>query len=206
MCGRYTLRTNTPEVAEFFDVESQLELFPRFNIAPTQMNPVIRQNHRSRELSLMRWGFIPFWAKDSKIGYRMINARSEVIAKSYRLSLKNQRCLVLADGWYEWKNKAPYHFRKPDHHPFAFAGLWSTWKDLETFTILTAESAGIAAGYHDRMPVILNREDYDVWADPTTNGFDLLETIVQNRDREVEVVAANPCVGNVRNETPDCLS
>ena len=203
MCGRYTLRTN---IVDLFDVESQFDFIPRFNIAPTQMNPVIRQNRGFREMSLMRWGFIPFWAKDSKIGYRMINARSEEIAKSYRPSLKNQRCLVLADGWYEWKNKVPYHFRKVDNQPFAFAGLWSTWKDMETFTILTAESAGVASGYHARMPVILRDEDCGVWTDPNTNGFDLIETIVENRDCEVEVVAANPCVGNVKNETPDCLN
>lgn len=206
MCGRYTLRMNSLELAEVFGVDPQPELFPRYNIAPTQMNPVIRANQGSRELSLMRWGFIPPWAKDEKIGYRMINARSEEIAKSYKPALKSKRCLVLADGWYEWKDKKPFHFRMPDNEPFAFAGLWSAWNDLETFTIFTAESEGIASGYHDRMPVILPSNAYDVWTDPSIDGNDLIEEMVHGREMNIKVVAANQCVGNVRNESPECLN
>ncbi|WP_417851699.1 SOS response-associated peptidase [Thalassoglobus sp.] len=206
MCGRYTLRMNPLELAEVFGVEPQPELLPRFNIAPTQMNPVIRLSEGSRELSLMRWGFIPPWAKDEKIGYRMINARSEQIAKSYKPALKSKRCLVLADGWYEWREKKPFHFRMPDNQPFAFAGLWSAWRDIETFTIFTAQSDGIASEYHDRMPVILSPDAYDVWADPSIDGNDIIEEIVQGRQMDIEVVAANQCVGNVKNESPDCLN
>lgn len=205
MCGRYTLRTNPIELAEIFEVEISNEILPRFNIAPTQLNPVVLHEQGQRLLSLMRWGFIPPWAKDHKIGYRMINARSEEVAKSYKPSLKSKRCLVLADGWYEWKNKQPYHFRMVDEQPFAFAGLWSTWNDLQTFTIFTAESAGVAASYHDRMPVILPCDAYDVWIDSNLDGEDLIEDMVHNRVTNIEVVAANPCVGNVRNETPMCL-
>lgn len=207
MCGRYTLRTNPIELAEIFDVQISEEIEPRYNIAPTQMNPVIwlDEDEGERRVTLMRWGFIPSWAKDHKIGYRMINARSEEIAKSYQTSLKNKRCLVLADGWYEWKEKKPYHFRMPDNQPFAFAGLWSSWNETQTFTIFTAESEGVATGYHARMPVILPVEAYDLWANPNLEGAEIIDSVVQNRLIDIEVVAANQCVGNVRNESPECL-
>ena len=180
MCGRYRLSRRKQLVEEHFDtVSDEPDWTPRYNIAPTQPVPVIRQNPKEprRELSLMRWGFIPSWAKDSSIAAQMINARSETAATkpAFRDPLTSRRCLIPADGFYEWKRtgkaKQPYCFEVNDGELFAFAGLWDRWKDptgqwIKSCSILTTTPNAVTARVHDRMPVILDRADHDLWLDP----------------------------------------
>jgi putative SOS response-associated peptidase YedK len=180
MCGRYRLTRRKQLVEEYFDsVSDEPDWTPRFNIAPTQTVPVIRQRPKEpvRELSLMRWGLIPSWATDPSGAARMINARTETASSkpAFRDSLKFRRCLIPADGFYEWarteKGKQPYCFEVNEGELFAFAGLWDRWKDpdgnwLKTCTILTTTANAVTSAVHDRMPVILEHDSYDLWLDP----------------------------------------
>ncbi len=159
-----------------FRMDAGLQLPLRFNICPTQEIPVIRQDNHVRKVSTMRWGLVPSWADDLKISTRMINARSETVAEkpAFRSALRNRRCLIPADGFYEWKTegkkKTPYWFRRSDDQPFAFAGLWDRWSKhgapIESCTILTTSANEVVAPLHNRMPVILSPSDYDIWLDP----------------------------------------
>jgi putative SOS response-associated peptidase YedK len=180
MCGRYRLSRSQQLVEEYFDaVSEESEWSPRYNVAPTQPVPVIRQSLRQpiRELSLMRWGLIPSSAKDSSVGAPMINARSETVGTkpAFREAFKARRCLIPADGYYEWqtrgKLKQPYCFELDHGELFGFAGIWDRWKDssggtLETCAILTTTANPLTSAVHERMPVILERADYDLWLDP----------------------------------------
>jgi putative SOS response-associated peptidase YedK len=182
MCGRYRLSRRKQLVAEYFDaVPGEDEWHPRYNIAPTQPVPVVRQNPLKpiRELSLLRWGLIPAWATDPSIGFKTINARSETVTTtaSFREPFRWQRCLVPADGFYEWqrngKVKQPFCFEVGEGEVFAFAGLWDRWTDprgtvVETYTILTTTRNTLLRDFHDRMPVILKPLDYDSWLNPAT--------------------------------------
>jgi putative SOS response-associated peptidase YedK len=177
VCGRFTI---TLEPA-FFQQELDLgkmpsEWIPRYNAAPSQPIPVVKDSV-IRDVSMLRWGLVPHWAKDISIGYKMINARSETLQEklSFRNAFKNRRCLILADGFYEWQKpeskgapKAPYLFTLKDKHPFAFAGLWESWissekKELQTCTIITCEPNDLLAQIHNRMPVILDRHNCWEW-------------------------------------------
>jgi putative SOS response-associated peptidase YedK len=180
MCGRYRLSRRKQLVEEHFESGPWEEDWsPRFNIAPTQPIPVIRQNPKEpvRELASMRWGLIPAWAKHSSVAAQMINARSETAATkpAFRDALKSRRCLIPADGFYEWvrtaKVKQPYCFEVNDGELFAFAGLWDRWKDptgqwIKSCSILTTTPNAVTSAVHDRMPVILDPDDYDQWLDP----------------------------------------
>jgi len=211
MCGRYTLRATAEQLQEIFDFIRDADWVPRYNIAPSQMNPVIRLIDGERHAKPLRWGLVPPWAKDVKVGFKMINARSEEIAKSYKAPLKKRRCLVLTDGWYEWRDKQPYHFRFSGNEPFVFAGVWERWTNpedqsaVESYSIFTTSSVGAASEYHDRMPVIIPPDAYDAWLDPEIDGNDLIEPLLKPWSGPIEVVTANPIVGNVKNETADCL-
>jgi len=178
MCGRYTQSRETAALeTRFRFAPSEIELRPRYNIAPGQTAPVVVGGDL-RELRLMRWGLIPHWAKEEKIGYRMINARAETLNSkpSFKGLLRKRRCLVLADGFYEWakspdkKVKTPLRYILKGGDPFAMAGLWTSWKApediwLESYTIITTNSNDIVAAVHDRMPVILPEEKEGVWLD-----------------------------------------
>jgi putative SOS response-associated peptidase YedK len=180
MCGRYRLSRRKQIVEEYFDSASdEQDWEPRYNIAPTQPVVVIRQNATGpiRELSLMRWGLIPSWAKDSSGAASMINARSETASTKpvFADALKHRRCLMPADGFYEWKRrggpKQPFCFQVNDGELFAFAGLWDRWMDstgkwITTCSILTTTPNAVASTVHDRMPVILEPDSYDLWLDP----------------------------------------
>jgi putative SOS response-associated peptidase YedK len=180
MCGRYRLSRRKEILEEHFDCASGTEDWnPRYNIAPTQSVPVIRQNPKEpvRDLSLFRWGLVPTWAKDPSIAARMINARSETASTKPAFSdaLRFRRCLAPADGFYEWqktgKVKQPYCFEINDGELFAFAGIWDRWNDasgepLETFSILTTFPNSVTSSVHDRMPVIVSPDNYDCWLDP----------------------------------------
>jgi putative SOS response-associated peptidase YedK len=182
MCGRYTLTANTDTIIKRFDIKDfQGEHKPRYNIAPTQNNPVVVLNKKQERIIYpMRWGLIPSWAKDETIGYKMINARVETIAEkpSFKNVLHNRRCLVPADGYYEWQKtgkpgrKPPYRIVLKSRELFAFAGLWDAWKnqDEETvcsYTIITTEADDLVGKIHPRMPIILRPENEDIWLDPT---------------------------------------
>ena len=180
MCGRYRLSRRKQLIQEYFETsESETEWSPRYNIAPTQLVPVIRQHPKepARELSLIRWGLIPSWAKNSSGAARMINARSETAGTmpAFRDSLRSRRCLIPADGFYEWqgmgKAKQPYCFEVGENELFAFAGLWDRWKDpagnpMESCSILTTIPNAMTSTVHNRMPVILDPDCYDLWLDP----------------------------------------
>ena len=180
MCGRYRLSRRKQLVEEYFDCGSdESDWNPRYNIAPTQPIPVIRQSPKEpvRELSLVRWGLIPSWAKDPSVAAKMINARSETAATkpAFRDPIRFRRCLIPADGFYEWKrtatSKQPYCFEVNEGELFAFAGLWDGWKDakgdwIRTCSILTTTPNAVTSSIHDRMPVILDPDCYDLWLDP----------------------------------------
>ncbi len=179
MCGRFTLAVDPADLIDAFGLDPNASpdlavVGPRYNIAPTQAVAVV-PNTAPRHLEVMRWGLIPSWAKDPKIGSSLINARGETVAEkpSFRSAFKRRRCLILADGFYEWKKEAgggktPYFIQMADERPFAFAGLWEVWRpadgsELPTCTIVTTTPNSVMAQLHDRMPVILAPEQYDIW-------------------------------------------
>ncbi len=181
MCGRFTLTDPDQDLAVQFNLPDIPDMQPRYNIAPTQPVAAVRVSPASmvREMALLHWGLIPFWAKDRKIGNRMINARSETVAEkpAFRAAFKRRRCLVAADGFYEWQKqdggKQPYYIRRHDGRPFAIAGLWESWKSedeavIESCTLLTTTPNELIRPLHNRMPVILHPKDYDLWLDLET--------------------------------------
>lgn len=215
MCGRYTL-SQPGDLLEQLDVTNPEKLDPRYNIAPTQDAPVVRAGRSGRELAHLRWGLVPGWAKDESIGNKMINARSETAAEkpSFKNALKKRRCLVLTDGFYEWKKvgkaKQPYHIRFPDGRPFVFAGLWERWtrgaEPLETFTILTTDANDTVSELHHRMPVILGTEAIEPWLDPKVEDLEMLSSLLEPwAGAELEMVAVSRAVNNPSNERPEVL-
>jgi putative SOS response-associated peptidase YedK len=219
MCGRFTLRTPTRDIVAVFQLDEAPDLSPRYNIAPTQLVPAVRLDaeHQTRELVLLHWGLIPFWADDRKIGNRMINARAEGIATkpAFRRAFKSQRCLVVADGFYEWqktggKKKQPYYVRLKEDLPFGFAGLWEHWKDegdtIESCTIITTAANSLMQPIHDRMPVIVAPDEYALWLDPEFQDTHKLQDMLQPYDADqMEAYPVSTAVNNPRNEIPACV-
>ena len=177
MCGRFTLHTPESQMREAFNLEhtEPLGLNPRYNIAPSQDISIIRDTESGHELTMARWGLIPSWSKESKSKYSTINARIESVAEkpTYRTPFKRQRCLIPADGFYEWKqvagNKVPHHIRMKDGKVFAFAGLWDHWENeddsIESCTIIVMPSNEVMKPIHERMPAIIAPAHYDLWLD-----------------------------------------
>ena len=218
MCGRYTLTLSGDALAEAFDLAEVPELSPRYNVAPTQEVATLRQDAPGTApgLTLMRWGLIPRWAKDKSIGNRMINARSETVAEkpAYRGPFKRQRCLILADGFYEWMKmpdgKQPFHIRLHDGEPFAIAGLWDRWKGedgtIESCTLLTTSPNPLVGDIHNRMPVILPREHYGTWLDPSESDRERLERLLVAYPAEaMEARPVSRLVNSPANDSPACL-
>lgn len=218
MCGRYTLSVPAETIAEHFGLEAVPDLAPRFNIAPTQAAPVVRWSPAAEApaLAFLRWGLVPAWAKDAAGAGRLINARAETAADkpSFRAALRRRRCLVPADGFYEWRAeggaKQPYHIARPDHAPFAFAGLWERWsrgaEPLETFTILTTDANAALRPLHDRMPVILDPADYDLWLDPLATDPSLVEPLLRSLpDDALTFVAVGRAVNTVGHDDPSLI-
>ena len=219
MCGRYRLSRRKQLVAEYFDaVPDDADWNPRYNIAPTQPVPIIRQHSKEprRELSLVRWGLIPSWSKDATADAAMINARSESAATkpAFRDALKSRRCLIPADGFYEWvrsgKTKQPYCFEVNDGELFAFAGLWERWKDpsgnwIKSCSILTTTPNAVTAQVHDRMPVILSRDDYDLWLDPGMMNVDAISELLKPFDASLmRAYPVSSRINQVQNDDEEC--
>lgn len=219
MCGRYTLAKSAPEIEELVGdlVEVALPLAPRYNIAPSQ--PVLTLLQRGQpELTFTQWGFIPHWAKDPTMGSRMINARAETLAEkpAYRGSFRHHRCLLPADGFYEWKpirgqrTKQPMYVQLASGKPFAFAGLWSEWlgpdgTELITSTVVTTVPNELVRGIHTRMPVILEPDAMQTWL--TGEDPEHLKNLLQ--PYPAEQMTATPVttrVNNVRHDAPDCIT
>jgi putative SOS response-associated peptidase YedK len=242
MCGRYSLTTPVEGLRQLFEFPEQPNLQPRYNIAPTQEVAVVRaapagageagkgghgmgghgEGGAGRHLVLLRWGLIPFWARDSGIGARLINARAETLAEkpAFRTAFRQRRCLVPADGFYEWQKrgggpKQPYRIARGDGAPFAFAGLWERWRDpaegldVETCTIVTRDANARLRPIHDRMPEILAPDRYDVWLDPATETDRLQALLAAEPAAEptVDLVATaiSTRVNKVANDDPEVL-
>ena len=219
MCGRYRLSRRKQLVEEYFDSTSGDEDWsPRYNIAPTQPVPVIRQNPKEpiRELTLLRWGLIPSWAADSSVAARMINARSETAdtKPAFRDALKCRRCLIPANGFYEWmrtaKAKQPYCFEVNGGELFAFAGLWDRWKDpngnwVKTCAILTTTPNAVTSPFHDRMPVILDPDGYDLWLDPGMRDAGAASELLRPCDAQLmRCYPVSTRINHVANDDEEC--
>lgn len=221
MCGRFTLTTSAEVVAEFFELADLPELTPRYNIAPSQPAPIVLldRDRGVRRLAHLKWGLVPFWAKDPGIGYKMINARAETAATrpAYRAAFRHRRCLVVADGFYEWqkqegsKRKQPYYIRMDNVGLFALAGLWEHWdspdgSELDTCTILTTDPNKLMKPLHDRMPVILRPEDYAIWLDPAAKPTDALRSLLRPYPADrMNAYPVSTTVNSPANETPACI-
>lgn len=219
MCGRVTIQTPALALAREFaltGIRTALER-PRYNLAPTQLMPVVI-NDGERQLDAYRWGLLPSWAKDAALGSKLINARAETVAEkpSFRSAFKRRRCLVLVDGWFEWKQttkpKTPYLFRRTDGHPLAFAGLWEEWTDpatgeaVRTCSVITTGPNRVMAPIHDRMPVILAPEAREVWLRPEPQEASVLQPLlVPNEDEPLEVWEVGRVVNAPVNDVPACL-
>jgi putative SOS response-associated peptidase YedK len=219
MCGRFVLIAPGEALAEQFNlVETPLQT-PRYNIAPTQPVTAVRLSPQTaeRELTFFRWGLIPSWAKDMKMGARMINARSETVAEkpAFRAAFKRRRCLIPADGFYEWQKlnggKQPIYIHSQDGHPFAFAGLWETWQAadgsmIETCTILTTTPNELMTPIHNRMPVIIEPEDYGMWLDPSSKPEDARHLFRPYPPEKMAAYPVSTMVNSPRNDTPSCIT
>lgn len=222
MCGRYTLKTNRSKIEQQFDVDDLQDFQPRYNIAPTQDCLIVRSGNPSgdRSAAWLHWGLIPSWTKDSSQSHGWINARSETAASkpSFRSAFKSRRCLVVADGFYEWNRmgsaKMPYHFTVNHSSPFAMAGLWERWQPpgtdedgiMETFTILTTTANETLAQHHDRMPVIIDPEFYDDWLNPFLVDAESVKRLIHPYpSRHMLARAVNPRVNNIHFDGPECL-
>lgn len=219
MCGRYTQTKSGEAIAQTFGLASAPDLPPRYNIAPTQPVAAIAQPAAEREYRIFQWGLVPSWSKDPSISSRMINARSETVAEkpSFRAPFKRRRCLVVTDGFYEWqrtgsnRKKQPFYIQMADQAPFGFAGLWEKWEGgdgsyLETCTILTTEPNELMTSIHNRMPVILQPEDYDLWLDPNLQDGRHLQHLLRPYDAEsMQRHPVSTIVNSPRNETSECV-
>jgi putative SOS response-associated peptidase YedK len=219
MCGRFSLGASATQLIELFSLTEAPAWGPRYNIAPTQEVLVILKSpeHPNRQVRRRRWGLIPSWAKDRGIGNQLINAQAETAATkpAFRVAFRKRRCLILADGFYEWKKegrqKQPFHIRLRDGRPFGFAGLWEHWEGgeaaaIDSCTILTTIPNDLLRPLHHRMAVILAPEDYDLWLDPAIQEVDRLQPLL--RPYPAEAMTAYPVstrVNSPANDQPECV-
>lgn len=220
MCGRYAFFSPAEAVKRVFALDDVPALEPRYNIAPTQDVPTVRAGEEgARAFALLHWGLVPKWAKEKAIGNRMINARAETLAgkPSFRDAFRKRRCLVLADGWYEWQvapgGKQPWFIRMKDARPFAFAGLWERWKDpatgapLESCTIVTTDAAESIRKIHERMPVVLAEADQDRWLDTAFSDTDKLSELLRPFDPKLlEAWKVGREVNAPKNQGPELIA
>jgi len=220
MCGRFSLSTPPEEVARHFGLGETPELLPRFNVAPTQDVAVVRVSARSgkRRLEPRRWGLVPHWAKDPRIGHRLINARAETLREkpAFREAFRLRRCLVPADGFYEWgrgpSGRRPFHVRRTSGGPFAIAGLYERWRgpegaEIVSCTLVTTDANEAVAPVHDRMPVIVPPEAYAAWLDPELCDPARLAGLLRPAPADALVlVPVGPRVNDPRHDDPECVA
>ncbi len=220
MCGRFTLKTSPQAISMLFDdleLES-IDFKPRYNIAPTQEVLAVRTHQpQGRQFAFLRWGLIPFWAEDPSIGSRLINARAESVAEkpAFRQAFGKRRCLIVADGFFEWKTngkrKQPYYITAANRQPFCFAGLWESWTDkqdgraVESCTIITTEASPGLRSLHDRMPSVVPPERFRFWLDPDFKSVEALREILTRSAFDWRFAPVNPVVNNARHDQPDCI-
>lgn len=217
MCGRYTLTVPLSNLVDAFDVSPpEFEYGPRYNIAPTQLAPVVAQDARGWRLGLLQWGLVPSWAKDPSMGSRLINARSETVEEkpSFRSAFRRRRCLIPADGFFEWKKegsqKRPFWIHDPGGEPFAFAGLWEKWEPkrgdpLYTYSILTREAVPEIRDIHPRMPVILPPSEWNLWTNTEADVEGLAELLREYRGPRLSSYPVSTRVNAARNDDPTCI-
>lgn len=218
MCGRFTRTNSLEDILQAFEItEAACDLPPSYNIAPTQPIAVIAEEGGARRLVTLRWGLIPVWAKDPAIGHKMINARAETLAQkpSFRTAFKKRRCLIVADGFYEWRKagdrKTPLYIRLQSGRLFGFAGLYEHWTSpageiIRTCAIITTEANDLMRPIHHRMPVILRKEHYALWLDPTIEDAELLLPLLQPfASEEMEAYEVSRLVNSPRNNARACL-
>jgi len=217
MCGRYAFYSPAEALVRLFETTLQLPIEVRYNIAPTQFVPVIRESTQAgRQLAMLYWGLVPAWAKDKSIGNRMINARAETLAEkpSFRRAFSQRRCLVLASGFYEWRSEAdgkrPYFISRLDEEPFAMAGLWEQWgkgaEALESCTIITANANEFMRPLHLRMPVILSPDQCGAWLD--NQGVDTRQAGVllgPMEEGQLQAWPVSKAINNPRNQGPELI-
>ncbi|WP_372789268.1 SOS response-associated peptidase [Paraconexibacter sp.] len=224
MCGRYTLAGPDPsQVRERFALGPEVEVRRRWNVAPQDDVVAVRTDRDGRRRGdLLRWGLVPFWAEDPRVGARMINARAETVAEkpAFRDALRGRRCLIAADGFYEWQprpdrpRKQPFHITRTDGAPFAFAGIWASWRPkgaadevepLRTCSIITTAANARIADIHDRMPVILLPQDEAAWLDTDAEVGDVLPLLRPLPDGLTARREVGYAVNDARHDAPDCL-
>jgi putative SOS response-associated peptidase YedK len=218
MCGRYKLITPTGVIVEDFGIRAgRLNLAPRYNIAPTQSAPVVRDDAGTRTMAMLRWGLIPSWAKDPKIAFSTINARAETVTEkpAFRDAFKARRALVVADGFYEWKDevggKQPYLIERTDERPMAFAGLWERWQSaaeaeaIESFTIIVTAANELISSLHDRMPVILEPAQFDMWLDGSHDATRLQPLLKPYDSARMRMRPVSRELNSVKNEGKELL-
>lgn len=221
MCGRYSLYADYRAILERFDIDEvsfeEEEYAENFNVAPSQQVVAVVNDGKKNRLGFLKWGLVPPWAKDEKIGYKMINARSETAAEkpSFRNAFKKKRCLVVADSFYEWKRtddgKTPMRIKLKSGEPFAFAALWESWKSPEgktvnTCSILTTKANELMGTIHDRMPVILTKEAEKIWLDPNVQVAEELGRLLQPFDsNELEAYEVSDAVNSPKNNGPELI-
>jgi putative SOS response-associated peptidase YedK len=221
MCGRFVQTQEAESYGAYFsvDVVKTDEVLRSWNVAPTKQIYAVAEHDGERQLGAFDWGLVPFWAKDRKIGARLINARVETAAEkpAFRDSFAARRCIIPAEGFYEWepkdRGKLPHYFFDPDRHPLALAGLWSSWKDpisgdrLRTCTILTTEPNDVVRPIHDRMPLILPSTAWDLWLDPeTTDGGIIGDLLAASAGLSLAEHAVSTLVNRVANDVPELIT
>jgi len=217
MCGRYALSSPIEELVEIFDVPPvEFDHEPRYNIAPTQMAPVVATDGRGTRMGLLRWGLVPPWADDPTVGSRMINARAETLHSkpAFKKAAVARRCLVPADGFYEWAKegggKVPYWIHPPDGAPISFAGLWERWRrgedePLYSFTIITVDASDSIRHLHPRMPAIISGEDRHVWLDRSGQYADALK-LLRPFTGELDAYPVSTLVNSPANDVTECIT
>lgn len=217
MCGRFSLYSNPQKVAKIFSVNKMFEFEPSYNIAPTQIIPVVCElPDHVRVVLPMRWGLVPSWQKEGQISSAMINARVETIntKPAFRKAILQRRCLIVTDGFYEWKQgtspKQPYFIRMKNHNPFGMAGIWERWvgddKTIDSCAIITLDANKVVERVHNRMPAIISPDEYDNWLNPDITDWDTIHTLLSPyKSNEMEVYPISTMVNNARYNRPDCI-
>jgi len=219
MCGRFTLTASEAELMMRYGADQMtIDFAPRYNIAPGQFVPAVIESHGQRRIGALRWGLVPVWAKDEKIAYKMINAKGETVHEkpAFKSSFLRKRCLIPADGFYEWQKRAdgskqPMRIVRQDRAIFSLAGLYDTWttpdgQKLHTCTVITTQPNELVRPIHDRMPVILRREDEAIWLDRDKQDVELLQSLLlPYPEAELYAYPVAALVGSVKNDLPACI-